>query len=148
MVFSNTHDKYFALVTVYAVLGIINYVFIFSSYTSFRDHFFYPWLYFVIWGVTAMIPFANVMFDILAEKFVLSIVTAVLTAMWIWGWIIIYNNWPSLWESYLPLARLLLSFQVIHFVMSYYTYSVLTAFQDEICDKHDKSTTTDEENML
>ena len=108
---------------VFVVMAIINLVFVFDSYTSFRRDYYKEWIYFVIWGIACLIPIVNEYLELFNKLNLLKLVGTVLLGMWIWGWVIMCgDNWTGIREDYRPLSSLLISFQIISIFLGYGSY--------------------------
>lgn len=110
----------------FLVMAIIDLVFLFDSYSDFRHDYYKEWIYFVIWGITCLVPIANEILDIFNKINLFKLVGIVLFGMWIWGWIIMCSdNWSGIRKDYRPLSNLLISFQIISIFEAYGTYKII-----------------------
>ena len=109
----------------FAIMAIINLVFIFDSYSDFRQDYYKEYIYFAIWGIACLAPIVNNVLELFNKINFLKLVIFVLSGMWIWGWVIICSDsWSGIRADYKPLSDLLISFQIISIFLGYSTHTV------------------------
>ena len=111
------HSSHLTMVSAslpHVVMGIIGYVFLFSTYPNVKEDYFKIWLYVLIWSSAGFVPLVNEALTRVSTVHLHRVLVLVWIATWVWGWVIIdEDSWSQFRTDYRLLSDLIWSFQII-----------------------------------